>query len=54
MTANDLFAAASNLMKSWMGVSNTVAASLEPGLVELGNIHASRINGCGNCISNFQ
>ena len=47
----DLFAAAPQLMKSWMGVSNAVAASLEPDLIELVKIRASQINACANCIN---
>jgi AhpD family alkylhydroperoxidase len=52
MTAQlDLFAAAPQLMKSWMGASNAVAASLEPALIELVKIRSSQINGCANCIN---
>lgn len=52
MTAKiDLFAAAPTLMKSWMGTSQAVAASLEPSLVELVKIRASQLNGCANCIN---
>ena len=52
MTAKlDPFAAAPALMKSWMGTSFAVAASLEPSLVELVKIRASQINGCANCIN---
>jgi AhpD family alkylhydroperoxidase len=52
MTAQlDLFATAPHLMKSWMGVSNAVAASLEPDLIELVKIRASQINACANCIN---
>jgi AhpD family alkylhydroperoxidase len=52
MTAKlDLFAAAPQLVKSWMGVSNAVAASLEPDLIELVKIRSSQINGCANCIN---
>jgi AhpD family alkylhydroperoxidase len=52
MTANlDPFTAAPALMKSWMGISVAVAASLEPSLVELVKIRASQINGCANCIN---
>ncbi|HET6605742.1 MAG TPA: carboxymuconolactone decarboxylase family protein [Rhodopila sp.] len=39
------------LMKSWLGISMTVAASLEPSLIELVKIRASQINGCANCIN---
>ncbi len=52
MTAKlDPYAVAPQLIKSWMGVSNTVAASLEPSLIELVKIRASQINGCANCIN---
>ncbi|WP_114953188.1 carboxymuconolactone decarboxylase family protein [Sphingosinicella terrae] len=52
MTAKiDLFAAAPSLMKTWMGTSAAVAASLEPSLIELVKIRASQINGCANCIN---
>lgn len=52
MTARlDPFAAAPTLMKSWMGTSIAVAASLEPSLIELVKIRASQINGCANCIN---
>jgi len=52
MTAKlDLFAAAPDLMKTWMGTSIAVAASLEPSLIELVKIRASQINGCANCIN---
>ncbi len=51
MTANDLFAAAPDLMKKWTATSNAVASSLEPALVGLVEIRASQINGCANCIN---
>lgn len=52
MTAKiDLFAAAPQLMKSWTSVSMTIAASLEPDLIELVKIRASQINACANCIN---
>ncbi|WP_157216275.1 carboxymuconolactone decarboxylase family protein [Flavisphingomonas formosensis] len=52
MTAKlDLFAAAPQLMKSWMGTSMAIAASLDAALVELVKIRASQINGCANCIN---
>ena len=52
MTATlDPFAAAPTLMKKWMAVSTDIAASLEPGLVELVKIRASQINACANCIN---
>ena len=47
----DLFAAAPSLMKSWVGTSISVVASLEPSLVELVKIRSSQINGCANCIN---
>jgi AhpD family alkylhydroperoxidase len=51
MTANELFAAAPELMKKWMAVSVAAAASLEPTLIRLVEIRASQINGCANCIN---
>jgi AhpD family alkylhydroperoxidase len=51
MTANDLFAAAPELMKKWVTASQAIAASLEPTLVRLVEIRASQINGCANCIN---
>jgi AhpD family alkylhydroperoxidase len=52
MTAKiDLFAAAPQLMKTWMGMSMAAEASLEPGLIELVKIRSSQINGCANCIN---
>ncbi|MCY1290546.1 alkylhydroperoxidase AhpD family core domain protein [compost metagenome] len=52
MTAKiDLFAAAPQLMKNWMGTSVAVAASLDPTIIELVKIRASQINGCANCIN---
>lgn len=51
MTANDLFAAAPSLMKSWFGTSAAINSSLEPSLTELVKIRASQINGCANCIN---
>jgi AhpD family alkylhydroperoxidase len=52
MTAKfDVFAAAPQILKNWMGYSLGVAASLEPGLVELVEIRASQINGCANCLN---
>jgi AhpD family alkylhydroperoxidase len=47
----DLFAAAPQLVKSWMGTSMAVAGSLDPSLVALVEIRASQINGCANCIN---
>ncbi len=52
MTAKlDPFAAAPALMKTWFGLSQDVAGSLEPSLIELVKIRASLINGCANCIN---
>jgi AhpD family alkylhydroperoxidase len=51
MTANDLFAAAPELMKKWAATSLAAASSLEPTLVRLVEIRASQINGCANCIN---
>ncbi|WP_179403433.1 carboxymuconolactone decarboxylase family protein [Burkholderia guangdongensis] len=52
MTAKlDPFAAAPALMKTWMGTSMAVAASLEPSLSELVKIRASQINACANCLN---
>ena len=52
MTAKlDPYAVAPQLIKSWMGVSVAVAASLEPSLIELVKIRSSQINGCANCIN---
>ena len=52
MTAKlDPYAAAPQLIKSWMGVSVDVAASLDASLVDLVKIRASQINGCANCIN---
>lgn len=51
MNANDLFAAAPDLMKKWMATSLAVASSLEPALIRLVEIRASQINGCANCIN---
>lgn len=47
----DPFSAAPALMQAWAAVSTEVAASLEPGLIELVKIRASLINGCANCIN---
>lgn len=47
----DPFAAAPDLMKTWLGTSMAVAASLEPALVALVELRASQINGCANCIN---
>ena len=51
MNANELFAAAPEVMKKWTATSLAVAASLEPALVRLVEIRASQINGCANCIN---
>jgi len=51
MNANDLFAAAPDLMKKWSAASFAVNAALEPGLAHLVKIRASLINGCANCIN---
>ena len=51
MTANNLFAAAPDLMKKWSAASLAAAASLEPALISLVEIRASQINGCANCIN---
>ena len=52
MTAKlDPYAVAPQLIKSWMGVSVAVDASLDASLVELVKIRSSQINGCANCIN---
>ncbi|HZQ12615.1 MAG TPA: carboxymuconolactone decarboxylase family protein [Pseudolabrys sp.] len=51
MNANDLFAAAPDLMKKWMATSVAVASSLDPTLVGLVEVRASQINGCANCLN---
>jgi AhpD family alkylhydroperoxidase len=51
MNANDLFAAAPELMKKWATASVAAASSLDPTLVHLIEIRASQINGCANCIN---
>lgn len=51
MTANDLFAAAPELMKKWAATSVAAASSLEPALIHLVEIRASQVNGCANCIN---
>jgi AhpD family alkylhydroperoxidase len=51
MNANELFAAAPELMKKWTATSFAIASSLEPALVRLVEIRASQINGCANCIN---
>ena len=47
----DPLAAAPELMKTWLGASVAINASLEPALTELVKIRASQINGCANCIN---
>ena len=51
MNANELFAAAPELMKKWTATSVAIASSLEPALVRLVEIRSSQINGCANCIN---
>ena len=51
MNANELFAAAPELMKKWTAMSVAVSSSLEPGLIHLVEIRASQINGCANCLN---
>ena len=51
MNANDLFAAAPELMKKWATTSLAIASSLDPTLVGLVEIRASQINGCANCLN---
>ncbi len=52
MTARlDPFAAAPELMKSWVRTSIAIASSLDPTLIGLVEIRASQINGCANCIN---
>lgn len=52
MTAKlDPFAAAPDLMKSWMSTSLAAVVSLEPSLVLLVEIRASQLNGCANCLN---
>ena len=51
MTANDLFAAAPELMKKWAAISVAAVSSLEPTLIGLVEIRAFQINGCANCIN---
>jgi AhpD family alkylhydroperoxidase len=51
MTANDVFAAAPELMKKWTSTSLAIVASLEPSLIGLVEIRASQINGCANCLN---
>ena len=51
MTANDLFAAAPELMKKWAAISTAAVSSLDPTLIGLVEIRSSQINGCANCIN---
>ncbi len=51
MTANELFAAAPELMKKWAATSLATASSLDPTLARLVEIRASQINGCANCLN---
>jgi AhpD family alkylhydroperoxidase len=51
MNANELFAAAPELMKKWTATSLAVASSLDSTLVRLVEIRASQINGCANCLN---
>ena len=51
MQANELFAAAPELMKKWAAASVAVASSLELTLIHLVEIRASQINGCANCLN---
>ena len=51
MNANELFAAAPELMKKWTAMSVAVSSSLEPGLIHLVEIGTSQINGCANCLN---
>jgi len=51
MNANELFAAAPELMKKWTATSLAIASSLEPTLIGLVEIRASQINGCANCLN---
>jgi AhpD family alkylhydroperoxidase len=51
MNANELFAAAPEVMKKWAAASLAAASSLEASLVRLVEIRASQINGCANCLN---
>jgi AhpD family alkylhydroperoxidase len=50
-TANELLAAAPELVKKWTATSMAIASSLEPALIHLVEIRASQINGCANCLN---
>jgi AhpD family alkylhydroperoxidase len=50
-TANELLAAAPELMKKWTATSMAIAASLEASLIHLIEIRASQINGCAKCLN---
>ena len=45
------FAAAPALMKRWLDISQSVAGSLETGIVHLVEIRSSQINGCAHCLN---
>jgi AhpD family alkylhydroperoxidase len=45
------YAAAPEIMKPWMAISDAANSSLEHSLVELVKTRASIINGCANCIN---
>jgi len=51
MNANDLFAAAPDLVKKWSTASFAINAALDPVLTHLVKIRASQINACANCIN---
>jgi AhpD family alkylhydroperoxidase len=51
VNANELFAAAPELMKKWATASVAIASSLDPALIRLVEIRSSQINGCANCIN---
>lgn len=51
-TRTNPYAAASDLMRTWLAFSNQIAQSgLEKPLLELVKIRASLINGCANCLN---
>ncbi len=45
------FAAAPDLMKHWLQISQAIAGSMEPNLVSLVEVRASQLNGCANCLN---
>jgi AhpD family alkylhydroperoxidase len=47
----DLFAAAPELMKTWLRASQAIVASLDPTLAKLVEVRASQLNGCANCLN---